>query len=1039
MVDGRNPTGPSGSPHVVRLLGRVDIGLADGASTPAGPAKQSCVLAVLALHPNQPVSVESLIDRVWGDGPPPAARAGLHSYVARLRRLLEKTGSSDPRGRLLSRSGGYLLEVDPEHIDVHSVRRLCADAADAAKRSDHARAVRLYREAAALWRGEALAGVGGDWANRMRSALGQERLGLWGGLHDAELRLGHHEEIVPELAKVAAEHPLAERQAAQLMLALYRCGRGAEALAHFDTVRKRVRAELGVEPGRDLRELHRRMLRADPGLMPPSPERVSATAPAAPSAPPAPPAPSLPAGPLPRQLPRDLTVFVGRQDVLARLDTAALTALCGPAGAGKTALAVRWAHRSAAAFPDGQLFTDLRGYSADPLSAAETLHRFLRALGTPAERIPRELDERVALFRSLVAGKRLLMVLDNATGADHVRPLLPGTDTCHVVITSRTALYGLAASHDAHIVQVGLLSEPESRTLLTELLGRDRVRHAAGQDRDALAEVAALCGHLPLALRLAAAHLAARPHEALAEYCAELRRDRLTALEIPGDPTAAMRAAFTLSYEALDGPTGRMFRLLGLHPGPDLDTSAAAALSGDTPREAERLLARLEHTYLIGRNAAGRWQLHDLLRDYAAERAAQGAEETRRTALVRLLDWYLHGATRAMHLLDPNRRPTPLDPASPGLALPEPSGYDDALRWLEKERANLRAAVLHAAAHGFPGHAWRLSHTLWRFFYLRGHLDDWIATHEAALAATAGRAERYGHAETLTSLAVALHLAGRYEESVGHNERALPLHREVGNRFGEASTLTNLGATQIWRGRYAEAKRLFELALSLQREFGNQRGEANALGNLALCHLRLGSHLEALADFGHSLRLFEKVGDRRGEAHTLEHLGRVHLGLGNPAAAGEHLERAVALHREIGYRRGEAEALTGLGVVLRHGGRHREAVEHHRRALETAEHIGEPSLRCTALTDLAETCRANGDLDAAIDHSTTAAELARSCSDRYGHMRAAVEAHRALRAAGRHREARRYGDQARELLAALGIPTPEDLLDPPSGSGPVVP
>lgn len=1006
------------------VLGTIEAWRPDGSRVEVGHSLQRRVLAALLADVGRVVPADTLVDRVWGDSEPRSGRQALYSYISRLRGTLRDLQVSLIR----ETGGGYRLTASPDTVDVYRFRATLERARAA---SQPEQAEELLEETLGLWRGSAFAEADTPWFNTQREALHGERLAAELDLAEARLELGRHTELLTELSARVEEHPLDERAIGQQMLALYRSGRQAEALEQYARTRRRLADELGVDPGTALQQLYERILAAD--------SRLSASAatrrkrgPAAVAGAPGGTATHLT---VPRQLPSDMVSFVGREAELSALEDSALAALCGPGGIGKTALAVRWAHRMRSAYPDGQLFVDLHGCARRPLPVGEALARFLRALGVAAEQVPRELEERIALYRSTVADRRLLVVLDNAADAEHVRPLLPGTPSCRTVVTSRTALHGLAASHDARIVPVGLLTGEQSHRLLSGLLGSARERSGesrpdaepAGDDRhEAVAEVAELCHHLPLALRLAAAHLAARPYTSLAEYCARLRSDRLTALEVPGDPAGTIRSTFTLSYQELEEPSRRMFRLLGLHPGPDIDGPTAAALSGLAEDRAEELLTRLAATHLISRNRHGRWQMHDLLHDFAAEReAGEHTERERRDAVRRLMDWLLHGAARSMNLVDANRHQIPLEQPVPGLALPEPAGYDEALDWLETKRPGLPAVVRLATESGLTGHAWRLACTVWRFLYLRGYLDDWISVNETVLSAAADTLEEHGRAETLTSLATAYHLAGRYEESLDHYTRALPLHQAAGNRQGEVSTLANLGATHMGYGQFGKAIVLLQRALPLQRELCNSRGQANVLGNLAACRMRLGDYRQALADFEQALRLFRQVGDRRGEAHTLENLGQVRLRLGETAEAETSLRGALALHREIDYPRGEAEALTGLGNVLRARGRYVQALEHHQRALDITEAIREPGLRCDVLNELARTSRESGNTEQALHCSQTAVALARSSANPYGQARAAAEAHLALKALQREAEAATHLAEARRLMAELGIPPEE--------------
>jgi DNA-binding SARP family transcriptional activator len=653
------------------VLGPVEV-WRDGRPADAGHARQRAVLAVLVLDAGRAVPLEVLIDRVWGEQPPRSVRNVVYGYVARLKALI--AGGRDPGVDLSRRSGGYLLQARPDRVDVARFRRLVADAS--ATGDDHAAAV--LGEAVALWRGPALAGLDSPWLNAMRARLELERAAAVLDLNEIRLRRGEHGTLVLELAAQAAAAPTDERLIGQLMLALYRCGRQAEALRCYERTRRHLADELGADPSLDLRALHEQVLRADQALATPGP--------AGPAGPPGP--------PTPRELPADVTAFTGRAAELAELDrllgggrpiaAAVISALSGTAGVGKTALAVHWAHRAAERFPDGQLYVNLRGYDpGQPMTAAEALTGFLRALGVPDSDIPADPDQRATRYRSLLAGRRMLMVLDNARHSEQVRPLLPGGAGCAVVVTSRDALAGLVARDGAVRLDLGLLPLHEAVNLLRELIG-DR----AGAEPDAAAALARRCSRLPLALRVAAELATARsgvPLAALVAELADLQR-RLDLLDAGGDPRTAVRAVFSWSYRRLDPATARAFRLAGHQPGSDFDPCAAAALTGTTVDQARQMLDVLARAHLIHSTAPGRYAMHDLLRAYARDLAAEhDSDEDLQAALTRICDHHIRTTAGAP---------------------PE--------NWLDEQLALLIAAAADCGGHRASGHATRLDLTLLR-------------------------------------------------------------------------------------------------------------------------------------------------------------------------------------------------------------------------------------------------------------------------------------------------------------------------------------
>jgi DNA-binding SARP family transcriptional activator len=673
------------------VLGPVEV-WANGRPADAGHARQRAVLAVLALDAGRVVPLEVLIDRVWGEDPPRSVRNIVYGYVARLRVLVGD--GTDPGTALSRRAGGYVLQAAPDQVDLARFRRLVAEAAHA---GDEERARRLLGQAVALWRGPALADLDSPWLNAMRTTLELERAAAAASLADIRLRRGEHTALVGELTAQAAAAPGDERLIGQLMLALYRSGRQAEALRWYEQTRRHLAGELGADPGPELSELHQKILRADRCLALP-PAATGAAAPGPPGAPGdryAAPAP-------PRELPADVPAFTGREAELRGLDqllnggdagagqgpAAVIAAVSGTAGAGKSALAIHWAHRVAGRFPDGQLHVNLRGYdAAPPLTAAGALEVFLRALGVPDEEIPAGEDRRAARYRSLLSGKRMLVVVDNARTAEQVRPLLPGAPTCAVVVTSRDSLAGLVARDGAARLDLDLLPLEQAAGLLRELIGT-----RAGADPPAAAELARQCSRLPLALRVAAELAAARPDVPLAHLIAELagRQRRLDVLDAGGDPRTAVSTVFSWSYRHLDPGLARAFRLVSLHPGPDFDSRAVAALLDTALDRARETLEALARAHLIHPTGPGRYGMHDLLRAYG--RGLAGAEEGQEqalAALARLTGHYVHAAAGVM------RGPYP--PAAPAR--------------LDEQRALLIAAAAESAG---PRHATRLDPTLLR-------------------------------------------------------------------------------------------------------------------------------------------------------------------------------------------------------------------------------------------------------------------------------------------------------------------------------------
>jgi tetratricopeptide (TPR) repeat protein len=663
--------------------------------------------------------------------------------------------------------------------------------------------------------------------------------------------------------------------------------------------------------------------------------------------------PSAVSGSVPRQLPVDVAHFTGRGAELATLDallaqgdTARPVAMviAGTAGVGKTALVVHWAHRVRDRFPDGQLFVNLRGYDPDsPMAPEQALEEFLRALDVPAERIPAGLGEKAALYRSLLDGRRLLIVLDNANAAEQVRPLLPGSATCRVVVTSRSRLSGLIARDGASRVAVDLLPPAEAIALLRDVIGTARV----AAEPEATVELAARCAYLPLALRIAAERAVTHPHATLAGLAGELAvlHDRLDLLATvdEGDEATAVRAVFSWSYQSLSSEMARGFRLLGLHTGPDISTPAAAALTDTTPAQARRLLETLVGTHLIEQTGRDRYRFHDLLRVYAAECAkVEEIDHGCAAAVRRMLIWYLHTGDAADRVINPHRRRVPLD--TPGVTcVPlEFATYDQALGWCEAERANLVAAIRQAAETDEHVITWQLPLALWGFFNLRKHYwADLISTHGIGLAAAQHLRDRRGEAWTWGALGMPYLDLGQYEEAADHFRHALSLCREIGDQWGEAVALVGLGASYFYRGRYEEAFEHSRRALPLCQEINDPWSRTFALLNIGGAHRKLQQFEDALDYFQRALDVARPALDRSGEAAALRSLGATYRDLQRFDDALEHFQRAHLVYHEIGDRWSEARTLLNIGDILQRLNQLEAAAESWRQALPIFEDLGD--------------------------------------------------------------------------------------------------
>ncbi|MFI8848881.1 AfsR/SARP family transcriptional regulator [Streptomyces sp. NPDC053499] len=883
-----------------------------------GSPQQRAVLTALLLRRGRPATIGELVDAIWGEEPPSGAVTVLRTYVSRLRKVLEPHREAGEAPEVIvSAADGYLVRVPEDSLDVSVFERRVAEARKLRTGGDLAAAAELLHAALELWEGKPLAGLPGPLAEAERYRLGEQRLSAFEFRTDVDLELGRHEEAAAELTALVGEHPLRERLCELLMLALYRCGRQVEALAAYRQLRETLRKELGVEPGPSLLDLHTRIVVADPSLRAPEPPKQ-----AAPPAPPPSPPPTAAAA-RPAHLPADLPVFTGRDTELAQTNAllpaegkrptaVVISAIGGMAGVGKTTLAVHWAHEIAHRFPDGQLYANLRGFdpTGSAMPADEAVHTFLDALGVPPSQMPGRPDTRAALYRSLLAERRVLLLLDNARDTEQVRPLLPSGPGCLAIITSRNQLTGLIASDGAHPLTLNPLPLTEARDFLARRIGADRM----AAEPEAADEIIACCARLPLALAIVAARAATHPSFPLQAVADELRAshgslDAFTG----GDISTDVRAVFSWSYHALSAPAARLFQLLAAHPGPDISAPATAALAGLAERETRGLLAELTRAHLLSEHFPGRYVFHDLLRIYAVERA--GCEEAaadREQAAERVLTWYLHTADAASRFITPKRPRVPLVPLPSDCRPHTFTTYDEALEWCSTERPNLVAAINHAATDGRSGLAWRLTAALWGFFYLRNHTNDWTASNRAGLAAARAAGDRTGEAECLAGLANALTAGGSLDQAIDCHLQALPAFRELGDEQGVSRTIGNLGDVHLRVGRIDEAIGYLEQTLETDRAIGHSWGVGICLNNLGEAHLRLGRLDEARAYLEEALEALRTTDNRWVEGITLDFLGTVYSRLRRHDDAVEHYHLALQAHRDVGNRWAEAHSLGHL-------------------------------------------------------------------------------------------------------------------------------
>ncbi|WP_186762700.1 AfsR/SARP family transcriptional regulator [Lentzea tibetensis] len=861
-----------------RLLGPLEVAV-DGHAVDLGHGRQHCLLAVLLVEANRVVSTDELIDRAWGESQPRRAKDTLYSYLSRLRAALGGAAS------LVRRSGGYVLEVDPRAVDLNRFRALVREARSA----DDERAVASLGEALGLWRGDAFGGVDVPWLNGVRETLAAERFAAELDETDRRLRLGGHAELAVELPARVAGHPLNERLAAQFILTLYRCGRQADALAHFDEVRRRLADELGADPSPALRELHRQIMATDPELQPAAP--ITAV----------------------HQLPADIAEFTGREEQLRELMELAGSAVVtieGMAGVGKTRLALRLAHRLTDRF-DVFLYVDLHGFADQPpTDPAAALDSCLRLLGVPGEQIPHDLDGRAALYRDRLHGARALVVLDDAADERQVGPLLPACPTSLVLVTSRRTL----ALDGAHSMRLDVFRTDESIDLMAAIA--DPVRVAA--DPVGATEVTSLCGNLPLAVALAARRLRARPAWTMADLATRLRATG--ELSVGG---RSVDAVFTLSYESLCEVRRRTFRLLALHPGEDFTEETAEVLTGSPDLES------LVDEHLIGQTTPGRYHFHALLRRYARDLAGDES-----AAVLRLAAWYLASAAAADRLIDPHHRHLP---ASGDRTFRD---RDDALRWMKAEQSNLVATVHTAASLGDHGTAWRLAAALWSFQFLGRYWDELRDTQHTALTSARRAGDAEGQAWTLNNSGVLHWQLHEHDRALDCYREALRLRRSLDDHIGQGVVLDNLGNAYDEVGRPDDAVECYREALVLAELTGDEAGQANVLSNLGETYRRTRRFTESLDHLNQALAIQRRIGDRQ-QRYTLCSLGELHDDLGDRSTAAAYYRDGLVLADQVGDRWISAVLLDKLGHAVSAAGDLVAAREHWKQATVLYAQVGD--------------------------------------------------------------------------------------------------
>ncbi|WP_425826770.1 BTAD domain-containing putative transcriptional regulator [Streptomyces fractus] len=1010
-------------PHRLRLslLGPLRA-WRDGVPLDLGPVRRQAVLAALALHPGRLVGRDQVLDAVWGDRPPGSGHRVLPSYVYELRRSLDAAGVGPDRSVIRGERGGYRFTAEAASLDVTDLAELVDGARHTRKTGDTATAAGQLADALDLFDGEPLAGLPGPFAASERQRLLQrghttrlERL-------DCLILLGRCAQALDELAALPVTDPYDEPLLALRMRALYGCGRQVEALSAYEEARARLRDDLGVDPGEELRRTHEAVLRQDAAALGgpatgahPPPARIGFVAPA--------------------ELPRIAYQFTGRVDELACLHavlpeegghspgsahTVVISAIGGAAGIGKTALAVHWAHQVRDRFPDGQLYVNLHGFDLEqpPLEPGEALELLLRSLGLEAAQVPASVEAQARAFRTLVADRRVLVLLDNAASAEQVRPLLPGGPSCCVVVTSRNRLGDLVALDGAQALPLDFLAPHEARALLCATLGADRI---AGEP-EAADRLIGLCGGLPLALRVAAARLSGDPGLGLTELVEEMSDGtRLEALELDGNSNSPLRRAFSVSYGVLEADARRLFRLLGLFPGAEFTASVAAALLDVPTSRARRLLRTLAAAHLIDPATTGRYGFHDLLREYARECTwAEESAEERAAALDRVLLWYVHATRATAGTWFYPTLPAALTTGGPSAGSPSLPSTAEAGRWLEEERANLLALIHHAGRHGPHPIATHLVSSLLGYFWLHVPRATWQALTQTALDAAEAEEDLHGQALLHGILGILQWDHGRPDKAVEHCTRVRAISGELDWPEVQAMAVGVKGYVDWSTAHLDRAHEGLSAGLAITEKGKNHYLGAFALLGLGMTARDLGRLPEAAAHLERVLRRNRDV-TWWSDSLALQVLGPVYWELGRLTDGLTVLDPKVTAGANDGYRIGHAMILDAAAKIHVELGDHDEALALTERALATFRGPARRWIQSGILTTVASAHRARSRFDAALRAATESHALARKAHFRRAEADSLMALALTHHDAGHHHEATRPAEEALRLSRTYGF------------------
>ncbi|MBB5874274.1 DNA-binding SARP family transcriptional activator/Tfp pilus assembly protein PilF [Allocatelliglobosispora scoriae] len=908
--------------ETVRLLGPIEV------IGPRGPAnlvgsRQRTLIGLLGLRTGSPVSHLRLIDALWGDDPPRTATQSLYSHIARVRQALDDCGLP---GILVTRDSGYLLNLPTTDVDITRFDERVAEGRQALARGAAAEAVTCLLDALALWRGTAFEdGEPSGWAAAEVERLAEARLSALDDLWDARLRLGEHATAVDEIERLLAANPVRERLVGTLMLALCRSGRHASAIEAYQRLRTHLSDELGVEPSPQLQRLNVAVLRRDPML------ELEGSAAAS--------------TPRPAQLPPGVGHFTGRaeeESVLRGMfdGTCRVGVISGPGGMGKTALAVHWARQFLDRFPDGQLFLDLRGHDpATAMPTEEALTHLLRALGISGEATPANLG----LYRSALQERRMLILLDNASSARQIAPLVPPNSDSMLIVTSRHQLAALALDHEVTAVHLDTLTREDASVLLRRVLGDARV----DREQSCADQLVDLCGRMPLALRIATAKLAARPQRLLAELVADLTgEDRLGALSVPGD-ARTVRAVFATAYQALSPLAATLFRRLGNQPGPTFSAHLAAALAGQPVQDA---LDELAVAHLVTEVASGRYRFHDLIRLYAIECCAPDEQAE---TLDAILTWYLAMADRANHALEPARDRVKLSWDTPPPEMPFLADTARVLSFLDTERPNLLPIARHATEHRQLQTTWQLTYLLASYYTHRGYWSDYTEICREGLAAALRLDDPVAERLMRSGLGVAHNVTHHHDSALEQLTQALELMRDGGDQRGQGMALNNIAHAYAQLGRLPAAADAFQQALDLHTADNHLPGITLALNNIADIYIQMGDSDRAFAALERALRLAREIDNAHLEGAVLQNIGEAHLATGDEDGALRHFALALAIRHRIGEKRREADTSNAIGLIHVSRGDHASALDHFSRALALCREINDRGLESATLANMA--------------------------------------------------------------------------------------